>query len=119
MRGIIVVRAFDGVDPELHRIAPICQLRVTRARQCKQDDYRRRPGDPFSVTPSRDNRTSSPNQRDEKTNMRQVCVAVSIRLAANLQQTDYRQQRNQEPKPAEIEIWKTFSVHKYRPRKHA
>ncbi len=94
----------DSVTPERYTVPPNAHLQRRQhtepkhKRDCACRQTRSKPTQPLNEI------SSTPCDDNEQTNVRDVRVAISSRLEPDLQQTDYRDERSQEPEPPYWEI---------------
>src|SRR5229473_7927777 len=74
-------------------------------RQCGNNNCRRAAQKSRLQSPRFRQIANQPYQRNQQSDLRQIRVAVGAPLQANLDDSNYRNQHRQIPKPADEEVW--------------
>src|SRR5262245_5148459 len=109
MGHIIPTGDSQNVAPKPFAIVPIPSLLGRAPSKRSYYDAGRRTKNRNSVTSESGKIDNRPGDCNVEANLRQISVTVSVRLSANLNQSDYGQQHDQIPTPSNHQIWFLFS----------
>src|SRR5689334_21992110 len=87
--------------PKRLAVLPVGGFAVTDYEESDDDQQRRACRKSAADLPFVSQRGSAPGDQNEQSNLRQISIAIRVRLAAHLDKPNHRYQNSEEPNPAD------------------
>ena len=104
--NVILLGEGECSIPKPLGVVPVGSLELGAPGKNRNDDRRCDAEEFAAIRSELDNR---PGRSDAEANLRQVGVAISVRLTADLDQSNHRQEHDQIPEPARDQVRPTLS----------